>query len=85
MSFALILNKKAVAFRCWKQSKKEVQYILYNDKETIMELSEQDGYTYHDHDLNARCISIYRDKQKWKDMFDMGKYYVEPKDLSTFL
>jgi hypothetical protein len=39
-------------------------YILLEDKETIIELSEQ-GPEYHDCSIGARNIRVYKDKRQW--------------------
>jgi len=70
-----IIDKKVEEIRGFKpikQNKKEVQarYILFSDKETILELSEQDGYTYHDCNLSAREITVRKNSNLWKQIKD---------------
>ena len=45
--------------------KLELEYILFDDGETIMSFSEQDYYDFHDCDKTARCVKITKDKEQW--------------------
>jgi|TARA_Y100000310_G_scaffold314641_1_gene364209 hypothetical protein len=53
----------------------EIQYILFDDKTTIMEFDEQDYYTYHDCSSSARHIIVRQDKIRWKRIFSNLKNY----------
>lgn len=56
----------------------EPVYILFDDGETYIELSEQDYYAYHDCSSAARHVYVYKDKIAWKQMFDNEHgYYPE--------
>lgn len=44
----------------------EPTFLLFSDKETIVELVEQDAYDYHDCSASARSIWVYADKEKWQ-------------------
>lgn len=50
------LNKKRVI----------ASYILFSDKKTILELAEQDYYTYHDCAFSARHLMVRQDKEQWE-------------------
>jgi len=41
-------------------------YILFDDKETYIELREQDYYSYHDCSSSARHVDINHNKEVWK-------------------
>ena len=51
----------------------EPRYILFSDKKTFIELGEQDYYTNHDCDANARLITIFQDKECWKRIYKNSK------------
>lgn len=42
-----------------------VEYILFNDGQTYIELEEQDYYTYHDCSGSARLIKVIKNKDLW--------------------
>ena len=75
-----IIGLKVVAikgFRTDMRRKKGFQpeFILFDDKETYIELESQDGYTYHDCDYSARLIQVRRDSQRWRIMMEDEKSY----------
>lgn len=81
-----LLGKKVVAFRghlAGKRKTAELQFILFDDKETILQLDEQDPYTYHDCSSAARELSVIRDKDWWQRLWDK-EGYDEPRDLGVF-
>lgn len=43
-----------------------INYILFDDGETFIELEEQDDYTYHDCSSYAREIHVHKDKERWE-------------------
>ena len=43
-------------------------FILLSDKKTYIALDEQDGYTYHDCNPDARSLIVCVDKANWKTM-----------------
>ncbi|GAG92154.1 unnamed protein product, partial [marine sediment metagenome] len=51
------------------------EYILFDDQETIIELEDQDYYTYHDCDSLARRINIKKDKVAWEYIMTDEKHY----------
>jgi len=53
------------------------QYILFTDEKTYMALEEQDYYTYHDCNFNARCLRIEEDERMWKIIKEDLKRYPE--------
>lgn len=50
----------------YKVKEREPHFILFDDKETILELKEQDYYSYHDCSSSARNLSVYKDSEKWE-------------------
>jgi NAD kinase len=44
------------------------EFILFNDGETIMDLEEQDYYTYHDCSSYARIITISKNKERYDNI-----------------
>lgn len=44
------------------------EFILFNDKKTIMEFTEQDQYDYHDCCSQARIINIREDAKLWENL-----------------
>jgi hypothetical protein len=69
-----IVGRKVIAIRALRLDKRkkvglQPRYILFDDKETIIELTEQDYYSYHDCSYHAREINVYQDKERWKEIF----------------
>ena len=96
MNWSELIDKKIVAFRGCTQKKAyggrkhtPLQYILFDDKETILELSEQDAYVYHDCCASARTLDLRKDAKLWERLFSKEKMdksfgYNEPDDLSSY-
>jgi len=78
MNWNELIGKSPVAFRgyktteAWKTWEPQVplSFVLFDDKETIMEFSEQSPYDYHDCNGSARTIELYKNAAKWKQLFD---------------
>ncbi len=81
MSWFDLIGKKIVAMRGvkhkpdptrrWrKPGPVEIEYILFDDMETIMSLGKQDPYDYHDCDCSARTFHIEKDAALWLRMFN---------------
>jgi hypothetical protein len=51
---------------------------LFDDKETYIQLDEQNSYDYHDCASSARIISLKQNAKQWQAMFDKQDYYDEP-------
>lgn len=47
----------------------EPVYILFNDYQTLIQLEEQDYYTYHDCSSSAKIIRLFSDKDLWTTIF----------------
>jgi len=43
----------------------ELQYLLFDDKETYIEFEEQDYYTYHDCSSSARLMCVRKNPKTW--------------------
>ena len=71
---AKIVGLKVLSIRGFSSDKKkkhiEPQYILFDDGKTLIELSEQDYYSYHDCSSSARHVSLYCDEKRWDDIFN---------------
>jgi hypothetical protein len=70
-----LIGLKIVTVRGYNSDKRkkhgfEPQFILFNDKKTILMLDEQDYYSYHDCNPFARSISIKTDKRYWEDIMN---------------
>ncbi len=50
--------------RLLKKTYIEPQYILFDDRETFIELEDQD-YSYHDANESAKLIKVKANKEKW--------------------
>lgn len=81
-----IIGKKVLTIRAFNESGKFLkkksqcflpQYILFDDKITIMIFEEQDYNDFHDCDSGARNISIRQDEQLWKQIFENKRNYPE--------
>lgn len=80
---AQILGKKILAIKTWipdgrvRKSKNihaEIQYILFDDEETYIELEDQDAYDFHDFDTAAKCLNVYVNKILWTEIMNGEKY-----------
>lgn len=71
-----LMGKKIVAFRGYpsnsghSRESVDLSYILFDDGETYIELSEQDMDTYHDCSRMARLIQVRRDARVWQFLKD---------------
>ena len=79
-----LIGKKIVSIRAYRTDLRktlflEPRYILFGDKKTILELEEQDGYSYHDCDYSARLLNIREDKKFWKMVNEDEKCYPKVK------
>lgn len=64
-----IKGLKVVGLKGFERTKKkavQLQYILFSDKKTVIELEEQDPYTYHDSSHCARELTVRHDPKFWK-------------------
>lgn len=82
MELHKIVGLKVIAVRGFNGEKNvpkyiEPQYILFSDKETYIELAEQDYYDYHDCSSFAREVSVWQDSSRWKQMFLDKQHYPE--------
>lgn len=50
-----------------------IEYILFDDKETFIHLTDQNNYDYHDFSECARHIAVIKDKVKWEELFSCQK------------
>lgn len=71
LQFADLIGKQVFAFRGILNKNKfpasiSLDYILFNDEQTIMEFQEQSAYDYHDYNNTAREIHVYSDSELWK-------------------
>ncbi len=63
-----LIGKRIQAIKSYphyKAKEREPQLILFDDKETVLELSEQDYYAYHDCSSSARHLNVWADKERW--------------------
>ncbi len=82
-----IVGKTVVTIRGYTEGKGKknqligAKYILFGDRETYIELEEQDYYSYHDCAGYARIIHVYQDSKVWDLMHnDLKKYPVATTD-----
>ena len=80
-----IIGKTILALRGIKQKGKEtkLQFILFGDAGSFLELTEQDSYDYHDCNDYARVISVHSDETLWKKMLDKDGFD-EPDHVGTY-
>ena len=77
-----IIGLKVTTIRTFRNDQRKKKYlhpmyILFSDKKTVIELDEQDYYSYHDCSSCARTINIREDEQNWKRIFDDLEHYPE--------
>ena len=66
-----LIGLTVVAVKDYKTSNSKVvspEFILFNDGETIMDLEEQDYYTYHDCSSYARTITVSKNKERYDNI-----------------
>ena len=60
---------KIVSIKSWITDKdRNAAYILFSDKETVLELEEQDYYSYHDCSSSARILNVRKDTNLWNEI-----------------
>jgi len=79
MKLKKIIGKKVVAIKTYCDNRRKKKgfvpdYILFDDKKTIMKFDEQDYYSYHDCSLSARNISIIEDSEFWNRIMKDKSY-----------
>lgn len=93
MDWKELIGKKIVALRGYVHkgyrdrtgiyhSAKEtkLEFILFDDGETYLELEEQNAYDYHDCSPSARHLELQKDKIRWEALMEMkAGLYAEPK------
>ena len=57
----------------------EANYILFNDGESYIVIGDQDSYTYHDCDSEARTIIALNNKETWESLNNSESF----KDATT--
>ena len=80
MELEKIIGKKVITIRGFNSDKRrkrcfEPQYILFDDGETFIELSDQDYYAYHDCATSAKHISVITDANRWADIYKDKQFY----------
>lgn len=84
-AFTALVGMRIVAFRGYRKDKRQKEspklaFILFGDGQTYLEFCEMDSYTYHDHDLSARTVSLRRHKRQWQEMFQESGCWVKVSD-----
>ncbi len=72
----ILLNKKIVAVKGYIRDKRRkhnipAEYILFNDKETIMEFDTDISYMNHE---ETNSVNIIINKDKWKNIMNSDDY-----------
>ena len=84
MNWSELIDKKIFAFRGGTyKGKTPLEFILFNDEETYIELREQDIYDYHDCNNSARTMHLWKDAAVWSGMFNK-EGFDEPNNLGAF-
>lgn len=82
-----LIGKTIVAYRGYKMKNSEavdIMFILFDDKETIIELREQDQYDYHDCNNSARVLSVSKDDKLWNTMFNKEGNFAESTNVGHY-
>lgn len=75
-----IIGKKILCYRGYKMKNKEaveINFILFDDEETILEFREQDQYDYHDCNNSARVLSVSKNRKLWAEMLNKEGIFAE--------
>lgn len=75
MKWNELIGKKIVAYRGYKEKRfgkttVSLNFILFDDNETYLELREQDQYDYHDCCSSARSLDLRKDAKLWERMMN---------------
>ena len=74
-----LIGKTIVSLRGSKRRKNqkdiELEYILFDDGKTLIQLDDQDYYDYHDCSSSAKEIRIYENSEMWKDIKENNVIY----------
>jgi hypothetical protein len=70
-----IIGKKIVAIKAYQSDRRiktglYPKFILFDDKVTYIQLSEQDYYCFHDCSYSARNIGVLSDARIWKIIYN---------------
>ena len=67
-----IIGLKVEALKSYseKKTKRQIDFILFDDKKTFIKLEEQDYYSFHDCSVTARQIYLRQDAEQWKNLND---------------
>jgi len=60
-----------------------LDFVLFDDGETFLRLTEQDYHDFHDCSHSARDLDLVKDVKQWKAMMDK-EGYDEPKRAYPF-
>ena len=85
MEFEKLIGLKVSALKHFRRDKRKkrslrVEYIMFDDGQTYIELQDQDCYTYHDYATSAKHISIMQDPDHWKRMMEDNDSYPDAND-----
>jgi hypothetical protein len=64
-----LIGKRIVAVKSYphyKAKEREPHLIMFDDRKTVLELSEQDYYAFHDCSLSARNLDVWQDSERWE-------------------
>jgi len=86
MELKKIIGKKVVAIKTYCDNKRKKQgfepdYILFDDKKTLLKFEEQDYYSYHDCSLSARHIDVVEDPELWNLIMTSESYRDSDTDI----
>ena len=75
MELSKLIGKKIVAIKGCKERKNskniDANFILFDDKETVLELEKQDCYDNHDYSFSAREFRVFQNKEFYGNIMDM--------------
>jgi hypothetical protein len=79
-----LIGKTIVGYRGYRMKNSQavdIMFILFSDKETILELREQDQYDYHDCNNSARVLNLSKNERLWAEMFNKEGIFDESTKL----
>ena len=83
----LAIKGNKYEYQSWNRNKKveskiiKPLFIFFDDKETYIQLEEQDYYSYHDCSSQAREIYINKNKKEWENLYTNPNYIEINTDL----
>lgn len=87
--WAAVVGRRVAALRGYEpdlaagHTRVRLEFVLFDDGATFLELDRQDRYSYHDYDPRARVVGLVSDPARWQAMMGCtGEYRATTADTN---